>query len=227
MKQHRIKILYIGLFALLVFTFWPSNDPEQTSSVYQWNVKTDPQGGVEIFGVKLGHHTLLEAENILKAHSERALFIQSDDAAQKHPDIEAFFAQMPDNSKLILGLAADEATIRQIKSRAHKPLAFPSGSIRLDIAQADMATVEKLKVKMLTYVPRIKLTPSDLKKRFGEPSQVIKINEVYHFLYPKIGLDAILDNSGKGIIQFVAPNQFQAVQEKLKAGTPVQPGRAP
>lgn len=215
--NHRIKILYVALIALAIYTLWPSSTDDKKSGVYAWNLKTDAQGNVEVFGVKIGEHTLLQAEEILKSRSDRALFLPTDKDTQTPPTLEAYFRQMPDNSKLILGLNADDATLSQLKTRAHSPMAFPSGNIKLELADQDMKRVDQIKVRMITYVPRIRISPQDIYNRFGQPEELWVADNVYHYLYPDKGLDAILDESGEGVIQFVAPKEFSHVIEHLRA----------
>lgn len=222
--NHRIKLLYLGLAALLIYTLWPSESDHSTSSVYEWNLKTSAQGEVEVFGIAIGKHTLKQAENTLKSRSERALFLPSDNSTKQKPSIEAFFQQMPDNSKLVIGLTADDSVLSKLKPDAYNPIAFPSGNIKLKIADRHNDMLDQLVVRMITYVPRIRLNPQDIMTRFGEPDQVWMEDDVYHYLYPAKGLDAILHKSGEGIIQFVSPKEFHLVLEQLKkTATPVKP----
>lgn len=214
--NHGIKLLYIGLAALFIFTLWPSDSDDSKSSVYDWSLKTSEQGNVEVFGIAIGIDTLKQAEETLKSRSERALFLPSDSGSKQQPSIEAFFQQMPDNSKLVIGLAANDEVLAKIKADTYNPIAFPSGNIKLKIADHHNTMLDGLIVNTVTYVPRIRLNPQDIMTRFGEPSQVWMEDEVYHYLYPEKGLDAILHKSGEGIIQFVSPKEFHVVLEKLQ-----------
>ena len=59
------------------------------------------------------------------------------------------------------------------------------------------------------------LTPEDIRNKFGEPALVHVQADILHFLYPDMGLDAILDQSGEAMLQFVKPDEFSQVLDSL------------
>lgn len=174
-----------------------------------------------VFGISLGETTLGEAETILASRAKRALFImppvedELGEAVTPEHNIEAFFPNMPDNSKMLLGLATVEEEMAQIRHKAHNPIAFPSGNIKLKIADEHQKMVNGMAILTLTAIPRIKLSPEDIHNKFGEPVRVHVQDEILHFLYPEIGLDAILDKSGEAMLQFVEPEKFAQVLQSL------------
>ena len=219
----KIKLLYLFLAVMAVYTLWPSSEPdeEELDFIQTSLVKINEQGEPLVFGVQLGTHTLAEAEKILGSRSKRALFIMPPKkdihgkALLADANIEAFFPNMPDNSKMLLGLHSEKEQIDEISHKAHKPLAFPSGNIKMEIADEHMDMVNKMVVITLTAIPRISLTPQDVRSKFGEPTMVHVQNEVIHILYPEIGLDAILDKSGEAMLQFTAVNKFYLALDNI------------
>lgn len=214
MRNH-VKLLYLALALLVVYTFWPGGTNDQEPARPMWETSLDEQGNLQIMGVTLGKTTLKEAEAILRSRSQRALFIPPDTSSEKSPRVEAFFPSMPDNSKLILGLSASTEQIETLKIKAHNPSAFPSGNIKLEIADDHMSLVEGLVVDMLTAIPRIRITPQEITAQFGEPQILHRQDDILHYLYPARGLDVILDQSGEAMIQFVSPGDFQRVLDRL------------
>lgn len=216
----KIKILYLALAILVVYTLWPSGDDQQ--EITQASIiGENEQGKMTVFGILLGETTLAEAEIILASRAKRALFImppkkdeQGNELTPEH-NVEAFFPNMPDNSKMLLGLYSKESELEQIRYKAHKPIAFPSGNIKLQIDDKQQAMVNTMPVITLTSIPRIKLTPGDIHNTFGEPALVHVQEEILHFLYPDLGLDAILDQSGEAMLQFVKPDEFSQVLDSL------------
>lgn len=212
----RIKLLYLILALLIIYTLWPSStshNGEQPRAT--WNLKVDENGRLEVLGIKLGVTTLQQAEGILRSRSQRAIFAQTQAAAPQPPDIEAFFSNMPDNSKLVLSLIASQEQLETIAAKAHSPMAFPSGSVKMEIADVHMPLVDAMVIDRLTAIPRIRIKPADIETQFGKPAKLHLQDDVLHYLFPQYGLDVILDQSGEAIIQFVNPGDFHRVLEKL------------
>ncbi len=216
----KIKILYLALAILVVYTLWPSGGDKQEITQAAI-IGENEQGEMTVFGITLGKTTLAEAEIILGSRAKRALFIMppekdehGNDLIPEH-NVEAFFPSMPDNSKMLLGLYSTEPELEQIRYKAHGPIAFPSGNIKLEIDDKQQSMVNGMPVITLTSIPRVSLGPEDISNKFGEPALVHVRGEIVHFLYPKIGLDVILDRSGEALLQFVEPGQFSQVLDSL------------
>jgi hypothetical protein len=223
--KHGIKILYLVLAVLIIAALWPQS-VDHNNSKAGWDVQINDAGQLQVQGITLEVTTLNEAENILKSRSIRALFIEAAKEDEvKDPIIEAFFSNLPDNSKLVLGLNATKEQLDTISTKVHRPVAFPSGNIKLEIADDHMPLVDGMTVNSISMIPRIKIKPQDIIDQFGEPQQIINDDKALHHLYPKIGLDAILAPSGEAILQFVAPDQFHRVLDKLTMEPQTTPDR--
>ncbi|MCF6236808.1 MAG: hypothetical protein L3J70_10635 [Gammaproteobacteria bacterium] len=203
---------------LAIWALWtlfsPSDSDNKKPEKRMWNATVNEQGQLSVLGVTIDQTTLKEATKILNSHSEQALFI-SPKNSDKKPVIEAFFPKMPDGSKMILNLAASDELIEKIINSAYSPMAFPSGNIKFKIAEEHMQAIETLKVSSMTAIPRIKITQKMLINQFGSPEQQVLDGDIMHNLYPQIGLDAILDQSGEVMLQFVAPDSFQKILTSL------------
>lgn len=223
--SHQLKLLYLALALLLVYTFWPGGTDDRDAARPSWETALDDQGHPRIMGVTLGKTTLREAEAVLGSRSQRAMFIPPDGGGETSPRIEAYFPSMPDNSKLVLGLSATPDQIDTLKGKAHHPSAFPSGNIKLDLADEHMPLVDGLTVDTLTAIPRIRIAPQEITAQFGEPQTLHRQGDILHYLYPAKGLDVILDPSGEAMLQFVDPRDFQRVLDRL--GIPAAPQDRP
>ena len=216
----KIKILYLLLAILVVYTLWPSGN-DQPNLIQSSFITEDEAGKMKVFGITLGETTLGEAETILASRAKRALFImpldenKNGETPTPEHNIEAFFPNMPDNSKMLLGLATIESDMAQIRHKAHNPIAFPSGNIKLKIADEHQDMVNAMSIITLTAIPRISLSPEDIHNKFGEPTLLHVQDEILHFLYPALGLDVILDKSGEAMLQFVEPGKFSQVLQSL------------
>ncbi len=223
------KITFLLALPLIVWAIWTlvaPSDSERESARKSWDVTVDENGQLSVLGVTIDKTSLKEAEKILNSQSEQALFISPKDS-NKEPAIEAFFPKMPDGSKLILNLAASDEVMEKIINSASNPIAFPSGNVKFEISEEHLPIVQSLKVKSLTAIPRIKITPEMLTNQFGIPVQQIANGDIMHNLYPKIGLDAILDKSGEVMLQFVSPASFSNVLEALGVTSEIKTDTAP
>ncbi len=212
------KITLFLVASLAIWALWtlfsPSDSDNKKPEKRMWNATVNEQGQLSVLGVTIDQTTLKEATKILNSHSEQALFI-SPKNSDKKPVIEAFFPKMPDGSKMILNLTASDELIEKIINSAYNPMAFPSGNIKFKIAEEHMQVIKTLKVSSMTAIPRIKITPKMLINQFGTPEQQVLDGDIMHNLYPQIGLDAILDQSGEVMLQFVAPDSFQKILTSL------------
>lgn len=213
----KIKILWVGLSVLFLYTLWPSqNIEEKAASIKIWNAHVNEQGKLDVLGVVLGQTNLKDAETILHTQSERALFIDVQDKEHKGDTLEAYFPTSPDRAKLFLELDASEELINKIKERAFKATVFPSGNAKVAIAPEQMGDVETSVVKSLTYVPPISLTPSLVEKNFGKADRRVNDgNGNIHILYPALGLDVVIAREGKPLLQFVSPDSFDRLLDLL------------
>ncbi len=217
----QIKLLYLTLAILLAWTFWPSEESSEHFAQATQITKVE-DGNLLLFGgIKLGETTLKEAEKILASRSQRALFImppEKDEKGNELPpehNIEAFIGNMPNNSKMLMGLEASDEQLKAIREKAHKPIAFPSGNIKLEVADEHQSMIDGMALLTITAIPRIRLSPEDITNKFGNPILVHPQDEILHFLYPELGLDAIIDQSGEAMLQFIRPDHYDLVLDKL------------
>jgi hypothetical protein len=81
---------------------------------------------------------------------------------------------------------------------------------RNDHAKAFSAVIETI-----ACVPAVNLDHEIIIKRFGEADEVIQKDGVTHYLYADKGLDVILNEDGKEVLQYVAPSDFKRLREPL------------
>ena len=190
----KIKILYALLAIGLIYTVWPTGEERDPSSIRVWGSHVNEQGQLNVLGVVLGSTTLKQAEAALYTQSERALFIElGEDGKPTKEAVEAYFPTSPDRAKIVLELVADAELIDRIKKRSYKAKAFPSGSMKIEIAPDETAMLEDLVARSITYIPPISLTVEMMAQQFGAADQELRdVDGNLHLLYPTIGLDAVI-----------------------------------
>lgn len=220
--NNKLKLLYAGLILLAIFTLWPKNEEQKPASIHVWNAHIDDNGHLNVLGVVLGQSNLKQAETALHSQSERALFVEVKNGNIEKDTIEAFFPTSPDRAKIILELDASDELMERIKERAYKPMAFPSGNVKLEIAPEQTAEIEALVAKSLTYIPSVSLDPAHVEEQFGKPfDQLTDIDNNLHMLYPALGLDAVIQTKDKkALLQFVPPNEYHRLLKLIKVALP-------
>ncbi len=214
------KVLFIFLIGLTIYTLWPIESERSSVTIHVWDAHINAQGRLNVLDVVLGETTLKQAEAILLTQSERALFLELNEGKPQNESIEAFFPTSPDRVQMIIELTAPDELLQRIKARALKTIVFPSGSAKMTIAPEDMFDVESLTTKSITYIPNTALDIALVTKHYGQAEQQIHDNDnSLHLLYPALGLDVVLPQKGKPLLQFVPPEQFERLLLRLPMAT--------
>lgn len=227
MKSWR-TVLIVVVVVVAVFLFLvprnrqpPSYGPED----YPWGVKALPEGRSEVFGLTLGPagaqgpgapvSTLADAIKRFGKAPVLGLF----ESRSGKLSLEAYYNELtlgPLSAKVILGLVADHAMLEAMRQRATDRKRMDSGDNRYHLAPADYRRARSLPIGSLTYIPYVDLDESMVEHRFGRPAERIQTAKgVHHLLYPGTGLDLILNDEGKEVLEYVAPADFERLRGPL------------
>lgn len=221
--KYVVPLLALVLAALIAPLLWPSEDtPVGAPPVAMpWQIETTGDGGSRVFGIALGVSTMAEAMRQLGG--EPQLAILGKDGAES---VEAYFDSIrlgPLTGKLILSAALTPETVAAMRQRAAKTDYMASGSKRAHLAAADREQVERTPVAAISFIPSVNLDETTVLQRFGPPQERLRGNEhTVHFLYPGKGLDLVLDDKGKELLQYVAPRDFARLRAPLATLPPSQ-----
>ncbi len=203
--------IVIFIIALLL----PTN-VEQNVQGLPWQIQQQ-NGTIQVFNLTLGKSTLSEAENLLQGDAEISLFHSQDGSYS----VEAYFDKVEMGgltAKMILVMNIPAAELREMYLRGVRISQVGSGSNKVSIATEDLHRVRNSPIAGITYLPLINLNPDQLVARFGEPSKRIREpnSAAEHWLYPRLGLDVVLNESGKEVLQYIMPSRFAEVSEPLE-----------
>jgi len=218
--------LSVVVAALLLtgLTLWlpPSERPaDGRSSARPWEVQVDGHGGSRTFDLELGVTTLTEAERRLGSEAEVTLF----QPVTGMLVLEAFFDNLSlgglqADFVMVLDLPIDE--LEAIHGRGLRIARGREGVNRVQLDPVDLPAVLTAPITTITYLPSINLDPATLEKRFGPPAQRIAEGPgINHWLYPATGLDIIVNDDGKEVLQYVAPRDFERLAAPLR-GDPAE-----
>jgi hypothetical protein len=217
------RLFSLLIFLALIIGAFLSLKPDSEKSTatvrgLPWQIETLPEGRSKVFGITLGQDTLGAAREQLGPGMELAI-ISTD--GEDH-SLEMYYDRYTAgvfSGKLVLtaGLAADKIT--QMVERSTKTDYFKTGARKYRLHPDDLPLAWQAPVQALTFIPTVNLDQQTAIKRFGEPAEIVSSDEQStHLLYPDKGLDLILNEDSKEILQYVAPRDFFRLRDPLPGG---------
>lgn len=207
--------IVIGL-SLLLFVKPGTRDIEQAQrSDYPWGVDVLPDGGSRVFGLTLGTATLADADRRFARQASVAVF----QSPQQRLSLEAYYDEVTLgglSAKIVLTLGSDAGHLAALRERATRGKPTESGAVQYRLSPDDLDAVRGFPITTLTYIPYIDLDEAIVLHRFGTPARRVRTGaQVEHFLYPAIGLDLVMGQGGKDVLQYVAPRDFAELTAPL------------
>jgi hypothetical protein len=212
-----LGVLLFTLLALGLGMLLPGKAPEE--AVYlPWQIETTASGSTRVIGLELGQSTLAEAEQHFKEPYEVSMFARDD--GQKV--IEVYFdsiALSGFRARVVLVMALSAEQLNGFYERGVRVATLGSGTRKVTLHDNDFRSLASLPIASLTYIPKMSLSPELIEARFGKPVERLleqgTESPVEHWLYPQQGLDLILHQKGKEVLQFVQPVHFEALRRPL------------
>lgn len=218
MKPIHLTVVAVIATVALIALLRSTPDPESRSHRLPapWEVAVTHGGKVsEVLGIRLGEASLDSARAKFGGDLQIALIEQADGSLS----LEAYSARVEAEfvtGALVLTTSLDPTRLQEIRSRASKPTAQPSGARRWALASDDQAFARTLPVTSLTFIPAIRLDEVMVTGRFGPTAARIPVGTSVHYQYPAIGLDITVEDSGRSVLQYVAPADFARLAMPLE-----------
>lgn len=210
-----LGVLVFSLLAIAVAMFVPGRQ-DHRPEMLPWAIALHEDGTSTAFGLRLGHSTLGEAEQLFQTELELILF----QSPQGRRVAEGYFDGVTLSglaAKLVLEAALSEEDLQGMFERGLRIATMGNGSRKVTLHPDDVARLRVTPIASLTYLPRAHLDDALVEKRFGVPAR--KVNEpggdVVHWLYPERGLDVAVSAGGKEVLQYVAPRDFSRLMAPL------------
>lgn len=208
-----VAIPFFGLAFLLT-----GPPPSAHHENLPWQIEISPEGRSTVFGVELESTPLQNLREQLRLVPSVALFVMPDGSKR----LEAYFGSVklgPFEANLLAVPATDASLLDDFAARAVTSRPTPSGARRLSLSDEDARAVLDLPVRELSYVPRARYDDAEVRRRFGEPVQMLPIgDERRYYLYPQEGLVVVLNSRGRDVLHYVAPRHFDALTGRIMAG---------
>jgi len=217
MKQAYYLIGLLLLALLLHFLAPTSGDGGDLDRNLPWQIEADGQGGSAVFGLHLGRSTLADVRAALGGDMEVAIIARPNEVGA----LEAYYSQLKLGfvlARMIVTLDAPPETVVAMRERALKAEHMESTTRKITLHPDDLAQLERMPVKALAVIPAVNLDEATVIQRFGQPEERLQVSEKrVHLLYPRLGLDVMVDGDGKELLQYVAPRDFDLLRAPLRA----------
>lgn len=214
----RTWIISLIVISLLVVLFWPNQEKPQQASQPQmmpWDVTFSSNGNSRVMGLEIGRSTPADASEVFARRGELALFADEGGGLSA----ESFFSELTTgglSGRIILTLELDKTELELMAKRAVKRKPMETGSIKYTPNRDDRLKLLNLPIISVTYIPYIDLDMGIIESRFGKAEDTRhSATGQTHLLYPSRGMEVILDDVGKEVIQYVNRNEFSRLQRSL------------
>lgn len=212
-----VIILVVGLTWLFMSSSLQKPDYTLQPSVSMpWQIETHPDGTSTVFGITLESTSVDELRNTLGVDHELAIISDRQDNSGLEV-YYGYFSTGPITGKLIARVEADTETLWAMQERAAKAEYLDTGSRKFFLNAEDLERVRPWPVISLSLVPSANLDAELVQGVFGPAAERIHSQEgTEHFLYPDKGLEVIVNDKGKEVLQYVAPRSFGQLLEPLR-----------
>lgn len=177
-----------------------------------WQIDRLPGGDTRVFGITPGRTTLGEAIEQLGNDMELAIIA----APRESGTLEAYYSHYsagPITGKLFLVLDVAPDVLSQLRERAFQD----GGTRRYRLHPDDLPVAYRAPVRVINFLPSFNLDEEIVQARFGAPAEIIQIDEQRkHLLYPDRGLDIILSENGKEVLQYLPAAGFSAHRAEMQ-----------
>lgn len=210
-------IVSLIIISLLIFLLWPNQERVRESSVAMmpWDIEFSSTGKSRVMGLEIGTSTPADASDMFARRGELALFADEGGTLSA----ESFFSELTTgglSGRIILNLDLDKAELEKMAKQAVKRKTMETGSIKYTPSREDRLRLLTLPIVSITYIPYIDLDMNIIESRFGKPDQIVSsVTGQKHLLYPLRGMEIILDDDGKEVIQYVNRDEFSRIEKAL------------
>ncbi|UTW45891.1 hypothetical protein KFE80_02990 [bacterium SCSIO 12696] len=214
MKSLTIVILTAAFVVGAFFLFKPEPAGNGSRITPPWNIAVHEDGSSSVFGIQLGETQFVDAAQLLGWDREVAVLIGNDDIAS----LEMYYSRFHSGAftgKLVVASNASPQIAAQLAEQSAGGEYLGTGSRRFDVELSQLDSNQELVVKTLSFIPTINLDEEIIEGRFGKATEIIKLGDSRHFLYPEKGLDIALNPNGKETLQYIAPKHFHLLRQPL------------
>ncbi|CAK0761874.1 conserved hypothetical protein [Gammaproteobacteria bacterium] len=209
-----VKKVLLGAVVITVCIVFLQPKREIENELLPWNVQII-EGFTRVFGITLARSPFSELERKLHFDGEIGLFV----SAGEKKTLEGYFRDISLaglTASIIAEIHVPEDHLEALYNRGARLEKLPERTKRISLSSEDFAWVRNQPIINITYLPKIFLQPTQIESRFGKPEKIIQERDSMHWLYPKIGLDVVIQKETSPIFQYVPLDKFENLVRFLK-----------
>lgn len=186
-----------------------------------WQVQARPDGTLQVFGLTLGRDTLAQAQARIGDGLQVALVARLGEVGALEALADPFAAGFV-SGRLVLAFDVPPQTLRRWREHAPRSAPMDDGVRRFELLAGDRDEARRAALAGLSFVPAVRLTEADVRQRFGAPAAVVALAAgAQVLLYPALGLAATVAPASRGVLEYVAPRDFETrLRAPLAASAP-------
>jgi hypothetical protein len=216
-KHTFLSVLGVSIVLILLGSLISPQIDDSDNLGFPWQVEVMADGGTRVFQIHLGKTSLAEAEQLFEDEGELTLFYPP----EGKPAVEAYFDNLIIGrlkAKLVVSFSIPDQDLEDMYNRGIRVSKLGSGTLKVTLHPDDVARAREEKITAITYLPSINLEAGLIEKRFGMPDDRIKDSAGggVHWLYAEKGVDVMLSEEEKEVVQYVMPKNFAALVEPLR-----------
>jgi len=195
--------------ALWMMLTTPPHPAAQRDPAAPWALEPVPGGGIRVFGLHLPGATLADAQSAWGDDLQLALMASRGEPAMLEASVETARPGTV-GGRLVFSAEAKAQDIERWRGHAAKEEPVSADTRRIALRADDRADALRTPIVGIGFIPAAQLDARTLRERFGAPAEVWRSTaSVEHWLYPDRGLDVMLDEQGRELLQYVAPADFE------------------
>jgi len=190
-----------------------------------WQVQAGPEGTLQVFGLALGRDTLADARLRLGDGLRVALVARLGEVGALEALADPFMAGFV-SGRLVLAFDVPAASLQRWRGQVTRSEPMDGGARRFQLLGADLQEALRAPLAGLSFVPAVRLSEQDLRQRFGAPAEAFsQAGGARVLLYPALGLAATVASGSRGVLEYVAPRDFETrLGAPLRAAALPEPG---
>lgn len=175
-----------------------------------WQIEVLPDGSSRVFGLHLGQDRLAQVEARFGETWQLALVARYDEPGALEALVDPMSAGFV-QGRLVIAFDVPVAVLQAWRARSTGSQAMAGGSRRFTLRREDLAQSRGMPVGSLSFVPSVRLSAADVQQRFGEALETRTLtDQAVLLMYPVLGLSATVATGQRGVLQYVAPAEFDA-----------------
>ena len=215
-------LVLVAAFAAPLWQLWrgPAAAPAAAATGLPWQARAGDDGTLAVFGLVLGRDTLADAQTLLGDNLTLALVARLGETGALEALVDPFFAGFV-SGRLVLAFAVPAPDLQRWRANSPRSQVMSDGVRRFELLAADREAARRMPLAGLSFVPAVRLSDADVRQRFGPPASTQAVNGGTTVLrYPTMGMAATVGAASRGVLQYVAPRDFEARLGALAASAP-------